>query len=357
MDLLTRSFLGNEAQAWLIAVGVVVVSFGVLRFLAGWSAKRLGSFADRTKGYWDDVVASGLGATRGTLLLLVSLYLGSRALTLPEGTGRLLESVAIIALLLQAGFWASAGLTTWLTARTEATLEDDPAQVMTLNVIGIFLRLVLWSMVVLLALENLGVDVTALIAGLGIGGIAVALAAQNILGDLFASISIALDKPFVLGDFVTVGDFQGTVESIGLKTTRVRSLSGEQVVFSNTDLLDSRLRNFGRMYERRVILKVGVTYQTPREALEHIPDLMREMVESRGGADVRINRSHLANYGDSAIEFETVYHVLSPDYELHMDIKQDVYLMLHAAFDERGIEFAYPTQTIFLERGSSEVRP
>lgn len=354
MDFLTSSFLGNEARAWLIAAGVTVVSFVVLRLVAGWSAKRLGSFADRTRGYWDDVIASSLAATRSTLLLFVSVYLGSRTLTLPDVVVGLLESVAIIALLLQAGFWASAGLTTWLMARTAATLEDDPAQVMTLNVIGIFLRLVIWSMVVLLALENLGVDVTALIAGLGIGGVAVALAAQNILGDLFASISIALDKPFVLGDFVTVGDFQGTVESIGLKTTRVRSLSGEQVVFSNTDLLDSRLRNFGRLYERRVVLKVGVTYQTPREELEQIPGLIQEIVESRGGADVRINRSHLTNYGDSAIEFETVYHVLSPDYALHMDIKQDVYLRIHAAFDERGIEFAYPTQTIFLERSSAE---
>ncbi len=354
MDFLTTSFLGNDTQAWLIAATVTIASFVALRFLAGWSAKRLRSFADTTRGYWDDVVASSLAATRGALLFLVSLYLGSRVLVVPDVAGDVLESVAIIALLLQAGLWTSAGLTTWIEARTRATLEDDPAQVMTLNVIGIFLRLVLWSMVTLLALENLGVDVTALIAGLGIGGIAVALAAQNILGDLYASISIALDKRFVLGDFVTVGDFQGTVESIGLKTTRLRSLSGEQVVFSNTDLLDSRLRNYGRMYERRVLLKVGVTYRTPRDQLERLPALLRELVESRGGDDVRINRSHLSNYGDSAIEFETVYHVLSPDYELHMDIKQDVYLMLHAAFDERGIEFAYPTQTVVLERAGDQ---
>lgn len=354
MDFMTGSFLGNDARAWLISAGVTVASFVALRLFANVSARRLGSFADTTRGYWDDVIASGLAATRGTLLLLVSIYLGSRPLTLPDVAAGLLESVAIVALLLQAGFWASAGLTTWLMARTKATLEDDPAEVMTLNVIGIFLRLVLWSLVVLLALENLGVDVTALIAGLGIGGVAVALAAQNILGDLFASVSIALDKPFVLGDSVTVGDFQGNVESIGLKTTRVRSLSGEQVVFSNTDLLDSRLRNFGRMYERRVVLKIGVTYRTPREELQQIPDLIREIVETRGGADVHINRSHLANYGESAIEFETVYHVLSPDYELHMDIKQDVFLAIHAAFDERGIEFAYPTRTIFLERGASD---
>lgn len=350
MDFLTTSFLGNEVRAWLIAAGVVLVSFFVLRLVARLSARKLGDFAGRTQGYWDDVIASGLGATRSWLLLLIAVFLGSHFLTTTDLAGEILESAAIIALLLQAGFWASAGLTTWVMARSKATIEDDPAGVMTLNVIGIFLRLVIWSMVVLLALENLGVDVTALIAGLGIGGVAVALAAQNILGDLFASVSIALDKPFVLGDFVTVGDFQGTVESIGLKTTRVRSLSGEQVVFSNTDLLDSRLRNFGRMYQRRVLLKLGVTYQTPRELLAEIPEIVRKAVEERGGDDVRVDRSHLANYGDSAIEFETVYHVLSPDYALHMDIKQDVFLKIHAAFDERGIDFAYPTQTVFVER-------
>lgn len=351
MDFLTSSFLGNEARAWLTAAGVTLLSFVVLRFVAKLSANKLADFAGRTRGYWDDVVASSLGATRSWLLLLVSVFLGSHFLSTSDPVGQVLQSVAVIAFLLQTGLWVSAGLTTWVMARSKATIDDDPAEVMTLNVIGIFLRLVIWSMVVLLALENLGVDVTALIAGLGIGGVAVALAAQNILGDLFASVSIALDKPFVLGDFVTVGDFQGTVESIGLKTTRVRSLSGEQVVFSNTDLLDSRLRNYGRMYQRRVLLKFGVTYQTPRERLAEIPDIIRQAVESRGGDDVRMDRSHLASYGDSAIEFEAVYHVLSPDYALHMDIKQDVLLKIHAAFDERGIDFAYPTQTVFVERG------
>ena len=193
-------------------------------------------------------------------------------------------------------------------------------------------------------------DVTALVAGLGIGGVAVALAAQNILGDLFASVSIALDKPFVIGDFVTVGEFMGTVEYIGLKTTRVRSLSGEQVVFSNTDLLDSRIRNFGRLYQRRVVLTLGVTYQTPREELARIPDTIREAIVSQGGDRVRFDRAHLASYDDSAITFEAVYVVLDPDYTLHMDIKQDVYLKVHEAFEERGIDFAYPTRTVFVEK-------
>jgi small-conductance mechanosensitive channel len=350
MDLLTGSFLGNEARTWLVAVGITVVSFVVIRFVALWSAKRLTALAGRTQVYWDDVVASGLEATKSVLILLVALFLGSNALILPDRSVGILQSVAVIALLVQGGLWLSAGLTTWLVARTRAELEEDPAEAMTLNLIGIGLRLVIWAMVVLLALDNLGIDVTALVAGLGIGGVAVALAAQNILGDLFASLSIALDKPFVLGDFVIVGDFMGSVEAIGIKTTRVRSLSGEQVVFSNTDLLDSRIRNYGRMYERRVVQTLGVTYQTPREELARIPDVIRDAIEGLGGDDVRIDRSHLSNYGDSAIEFEAVYFVLSPEYALHMDIKQRVLLKIHEVFEERGIEFAYPTRTVFVEQ-------
>jgi small-conductance mechanosensitive channel len=172
-------------------------------------------------------------------------------------------------------------------------------------------------------------------------------AAQNILGDLFASLSIVLDKPFVLGDFLAVGDFLGSVEQIGLKTTRVRSLSGEQLVFSNADLLSSRIRNFGRMYERRVPSRIGVTYQTPRDKLERIPEIIRQAVEERGD-QVRFDRSHLAAWGDFAIIFETVYFVLSPDYRVHMDIQQAIALRVHERFEAEAIEFAYPTQTIFL---------
>ncbi|MDH3269724.1 MAG: mechanosensitive ion channel family protein [Gemmatimonadota bacterium] len=351
MDLLSGTFLGNSGQTWALAFGVALGSFLVLRFMSGWLARLLTRVASRTNVYWDDVIAVSMTATKSTLIVPVAVFFGSQLLELPDPWTSALRSIAIIALVIQAGFWSSQALSSWLAHRSEEKADVDPSELMTLNMIGIGLRLALWSMVVLLALENVGVDVTALIAGLGIGGVAVALAAQNILGDLFASISIAFDKPFLIGDFVTVGDFMGNVEAIGVKTTRVRSLSGEQVVFSNTDLLDSRIRNYGRMYQRRVVLQIGVTYQTPREALRAIPGIIREAIEARPEDQVRFDRSHLASYGDFAITFESVYFVLAPEYALHMDIKQDVYLRIHEAFDERGIEFAYPTQTLFVERG------
>lgn len=350
MDFLELTFLDNTLRAWAIAVGLTLVAFVSLRFVALFVARRLARAVKRTQNRWDDIVVSGLEASRSSLFLVVALFMGATALTFPARWVAGFQSITIIALLIQGGLWLSAGLAAWLGQQRRERAADEPAEVMTLGIIAVGVKIVLWSMVLLLALDNLGIDVTALVAGLGIGGVAVALAAQNILGDLFASLSIVLDKPFVLGDFIAVGDFLGSVEAIGLKTTRVRSLSGEQVVFSNTDLLSSRIRNFGRMYERRVVFKIGVTYQTPREKLEAVPTLIREAIAAQDEDLVRFDRSHLSSYGDSAIVFESVYFVLSPDFNVHMDIQQDVFLRLHAAFEEHEIEFAYPTQTIWVER-------
>lgn len=349
MDILTTTLAGNAARDWLISGGVTLISFFVLRYAAVGLLGRLAHAASHTRNKWDDVLAEALNGTRSLPMLAVALSAGAYTLTLPDSVSGILRSVTVIALMVQVGLWVSRGLTTWLALRTEADAADEPARVMTMNVIGIAVKVVLWSMVLLLALDNLGVDVTALVAGLGVGGVAVALAAQSILGDLFASLSIVLDKPFVLGDFLIVGDFLGSVEAIGLKTTRLRSLSGEQVIFSNSDLLGSRVRNFGRMYERRVVLKMGVTYQTTRAQLGAIPGIVRNAIEGRGDK-VRFDRSHMAAYGDFAIVFESVYYVLSPDYALHMDIQQDIFLKIHEEFEERGIEFAYPTQTVFLQK-------
>ncbi len=206
--------------------------------------------------------------------------------------------------------------------------------------------LVAYAIILLAALQNTGVDVTSLIAGLGIGGIAVALAMQNILGDLFASLTIALDKPFIVGDFIVVGSEMGTVEHVGLKTTRVRSLSGEQLVFGNADLLSSRIRNYKRMSERRVVFGFSVVYGTPVDTLQAIGDMVRRVVE--GHDTVRFDRCHLHRFGSSSLDFETVYYINSPDYNTHMDVQQAVHLSIAREFKERGIEFAFPTQMLYV---------
>jgi len=215
---------------------------------------------------------------------------------------------------------------------------------------GFLAKAAVWSVFLLLILQNLGVQITALLAGVSVGGIAVALAVQNVLGDLFSSLSIVLDKPFVVGDFIIVGDSMGTVEHVGLKSTRVRSLSGEQLVFANSDLLTSRIRNFKRMQERRAVFTFGVTYDTPPEKLEIIPDTVRRLIEEE--EQTRFDRCHFKGFGDFALTFETVFYILVPDYNVYMDIQQSINLKLSRFFAETGIEFAFPTQTIHLQKES-----
>lgn len=238
----------------------------------------------------------------------------------------------------------------WLERSRRARGDDDRAAASSLAVIGFIAKAVIWVMVALMALENLGVNITTLVAGLGVGGIAVALALQNILGDLFASLSITFDKPFFVGDSVAIDAFTGTVQHIGIKSTRLLSISGEEIVISNADLLKSRLRNYGRMSERRVLFTIGVTYETPIETIEQIPGVIRTLIEAI--PDARFARCHFSAHGAASLDFETVYYVLSADYTRHMDIQQEVHLQLHRAFTRLGVEFAYPTQRLIIERAA-----
>ncbi len=330
----------------LIAIGVAAGIFALLVFAQRVLLNRWGKFAEGTANSLDDDLVAVLRRTQWWFPLAVGLYLGTLHLDLPAQGDRFVRSLTVLAMLLQAGLWSSTFLACRLERYQQKRLETDPGSAMTLSAAGFLGRIALWSFILLLALDNLGINVTALIAGLGVGGIAVALAVQNILGDLFASLSILLDKPFAVGDFLNIDDLRGKVEHVGLKTTRLRSLSGEQLVFSNSDLLQSRIHNYGRMYERRVVFEIGVTYQTPRTKLEIIPTIMREAIEASEGT--RFDRSHFKAYGNFSLNFETVYFVLSPDYNHYMDIQQAVNLRIHQRFEEEGIEFAYPTQTLFL---------
>jgi small-conductance mechanosensitive channel len=296
------------------------------------------------------------GATRLWVLLPALIYAAALPLELPPRLERVAALGAVVALLAQGGLWASRVLGAWLERRFRDARTRDPDGATTLKLIGYAAQAALWLLVALLALDQLGFDVTALIAGLGIGGVALALAVQNILGDLFACAAIALDKPFVVGDFIVVEGLRGTVESVGLKTTRVRSLDGELLVFSNADLLKSRVRNFKRMRERRIQFGVGVTYGTPAEKVRRIPAWLREAVEAQ--AKTRFDRAHFKAYGDSALEFEVVYFVLEPDYNVYMDVQQSLNLAIYERFAGEGVEFAFPTRTLFVKtESSSERRP
>ena len=348
MPLLKTVFYQNTVQTWIIALGVTVVVFTALRLLKTFFHRRFAALARKTPTEIDDLAADLIRRVKLYSLLAVSLYAGSQFLNLPVTLKTFLEKVVIIALLFQGVIWGSAVFDFWIARTRKQKGEDDKASLTTFSALGFIGRIVLWSVALLLILDNLGINVTTLIAGLGVGGIAVALALQNILVDLFASMSIVLDKPFVIDDFVVVDDLRGTITHIGLKTTRVRSLSGEEIVFGNSDLLKSRVRNFKKMTERRITFNIGVTYQTPAAKLEAIPGMIREIVEAQ--AQTRFDRSHFSQYGDFALVFETVYYLTVADYAVYMDIQQAINLALFRKFEAEGIEFAYPTQTIFVNK-------
>jgi small-conductance mechanosensitive channel len=328
-------------------LAAVVVALGVWLTLA--LAKRFGGrllarLAQRTAGRWDDLLADAVQATSLILLAPVALYAGFSTLDAPARLERFIELSAILALLAQAALWANRLIVLWMEQKVKVSRERAPEGVTALSLLGFATRVVLWSLVLLVALDQLNFDITALVAGLGVGGVAVALATQHILGDLFASLSIVLDKPFAVGDFIVVDDLRGEVERVGIKTTRVRSLDGELLVFANSDLLKSRIRNFRQMRERRVLFTLGVTYQTPVEKLKAVPQWLREAVKAQPSA--RFDRAHFKEYGDSALVFEVVYYVLDRDYNLYMDVQQAINLAIFERFACEGVELAYPTRTV-----------
>ncbi len=323
---------------------VVLAASLIVRRVA---ARRLRAAAERTVARVDYLMAELIAATRFPFLLVFSLYIGSLAVLLPARVSRIADKAVVLALLFQAAAWGNRAIVFWLSGYVGKSDVDASAKT-TVTLLSYIGKAVVWAVILLLMLENVGVNVTSLIAGLGIGGVAVALASQNVLGDLFASLVIALDKPFVVGDSIAIDDLSGSVEDIGLKTTRVRSVSGEQIIFSNTDLLKGRLRNYKSMGERRVVFSLGVTCQTPAGKLEAIPGAVREIIEGVGRT--RFDRAHFQSFGDSSLNFEVVYHVEGADYNLYMDVQQEINLAIYRRFEAEGIEMAYPTRTLYINK-------
>ncbi|MFC3053654.1 mechanosensitive ion channel family protein [Kordiimonas pumila] len=353
-DLIEMEVYKNTLLEWAAAFGIGLLLFVVLALIKETGLRKFRETIVRDPEGWGSSLVEALQNTKKLTILLLSIYIGVRGLTLPPVIADNLRIITLAIFFIQIGLWCVGILNGWAARYREQQITINPGAVSTLGAVRVILIGVIWAGVLLLILDNIGFDITALVAGLGIGGIAIALAVQNILGDLFSSLSIVLDKTFVVGDFIIVGDYMGTVENIGLKTTRIRSLSGEQIVFSNTDLLNGRIRNYGRMYERRISIKLGVIYQTSREKLKKIPVILREAIEAQ--EKTRFDRAHFLAYGNFSLDFEYVYYVLSSDYNDYMDIHQAINFIIHEKFEAEGIEFAYPTQTLFLEGLKAETK-
>jgi small-conductance mechanosensitive channel len=330
-------YYGNTLLAWAQATVQFAVWFTVLplarRFIARRVRKRA---ADHPIGFLL-LLRALLDRTTRLFMLAVAIYLAMRWLKVPAGVERWVGTAILVVVWWQVALWLTAAVRHLIdTRRGQAVAGAEGAA--TLNILRFVGVMIVWVVAFLMLLANLGIEVGPLLAGLGIGGVAIALAVQNVLGDLLASLSIALDKPFRVGDFLVLGEEKGTVEQIGIKSTRLRSLSGEQIVVSNGDLLKSRVRNYGLLYERRIAFNVSIVYDTPRERLREIPSLIEAAI--RAQPKTRFDRAHLASFGDFALIFEAVYFVLDAEYNRYMDIQQAINLQLIEHFDARDIVIA-----------------
>ena len=336
-------FLGNPLEDWALALLVTVLATAAMATVRALVLRRMAARSAATETRIDDLVVKMLSRTYLLFIVAFGIYFGSTFLELSRPRALFVSRIAVAALLMQVAVWGDVGLRAW---RNQLYQAQDSTRRNSSAILGFSLRLTLWVIVFLMVLDNFGVNITALVASLGVGGIAVALAVQNILGDLFASLSITLDKPFEIGDFIIVGEVLGSVEHIGLKTTRVRGLGGEQVVFSNGDLLKSRIHNHKRMETRRVAFVLRIAYGTSEEQLCRVPRIIREIIAAKQNVD--FERAHFFQWGEWSLNFEVVYHFRSPDYILHMDAQQDIFLEIYRRFQEEGIRFAHPLSIVRL---------
>ncbi|WEK28846.1 MAG: mechanosensitive ion channel family protein [Candidatus Pseudomonas phytovorans] len=330
----------NLLLALAVAIGTFLVSRAAISFLL----HRIRRWSEHD-GVLRHVLAKVLTGTSNFLLLLASLLVGLSMLDLPERWLTRVSSLWFVVAALQIGLWANRAIGLGLNryfARHRADGLNQGSALATLSAWGA--RVLLWSVVVLAMLSNLGVNITAFVASLGVGGIAVALAVQNILGDLFASLSIAVDKPFEVGDFIVVGPLAGSVEHVGLKTTRIRSLGGEQIVMANASMISSTIQNYKRLQERRVVFEFGLSYDTPTEAVKKVPAIVEEAIKAQ--QQLRFDRAHLRGFGKEALEFECVYIVKDSGYNLYMDIQQAINFQLLERFSKVGAKFALPVRAI-----------
>lgn len=345
-------FLGNTVTGYILALGLFIVLIALFKLTQFLFLRHLARIAERTKTDIDDTLIRIVGSVKPQFYGFLALYLAARSLSLSV----LLDRVLIATLLVLAVYQVVKAVGILIDYIGEKKLRyeaekngtADLSSKAAIELIKNISKGTLWVIGLLLVLSNLGVEVTSLIAGLGIGGIAIAFALQAILGDLFSSFTIYFDKPFRVGDFIVVDDLAGVVEKVGIKTTRLRMLQGEEVVISNSDLTASRIHNYKRMKKRRIVFPFGVVYETPATQIKKIPSIVEKVFASVANAE--LDRVHFKSLGDFSLNFETVYYVLSDDYGEYMNIQQNVNIALMEIFEKEGIIFAYPTQTIHVTK-------
>jgi len=349
MNIWTYNFLGNTVLQWAVAVGAGLLVIILLSLLA-WLLRRQSHKHASLPGSNLWMLIKGLADHTSWLLFLwLGIFTALRFLTISAPALSVIQTLTIIIVLIQVGSWAVVLVEYWLTRRQVSKAGQEAAKPASVGAVIVLAKIVVWLLVVVLVLENIpGIHITALITSLGIGGIVIGLALQKVLGDLFASLTISIDQPFMEGDTISVDQLSGEVEHIGLKSTRIRSVTGEQLIFSNSDLLESRIHNYKRMKHRLVTFTLNVHYQTSNKKLQKIPRLIKDVIEVQ--PKVTFNRAHLKTIEASALVYEVVYTVNSSDFNLFMDTQQEVNLEILHQLEEEGIKLAYPTRAVLLDK-------
>jgi small-conductance mechanosensitive channel len=340
------TFLGNTALQYASAIVVFIlasIAFGLLqKFALSW----LANIAERTKTDYDDTFVKIVRSFRPALFFFFAFWLATNLLTLSGIIGGVINTILVLWLVYQAVIIT--GIVVEEIVFRHIAKDRDPTTKGAMRLIAGIAQGIMWVFGILLALSNFGIDITSLLAGAGIVGIAIAFALQGVLSDLFSAFSIYFDKPFRVGDFIIVGDTLGTVQHIGIKSTRIKALSGEMVVLSNQELVSARVQNFKLMEERRVVFSFGILYETPLEHIKVVPNMVQNIIESIEGT--RFDRAHFKAFGESSLNFEVVYYMLDSDYTKYMDAQQTINLAIMEQFAEKHIGFAYPTRTLYTKK-------
>ncbi|MDP6387891.1 MAG: mechanosensitive ion channel family protein [Candidatus Pacebacteria bacterium] len=339
-------YFGNSVLEYAKAIALFIVLLIVFKIIQYVILRRLEKLAQKTKTDIDDTLISIVKSLKPPFYWFVAFYFAVKFLALGILTVKIINGILVVWIVYQviAGIQI---LINYILSKKFAKEENKSAKA-AIGYINMIAKFLLWIIGLLLIFSNLGIDVTSLIAGLGIGGIAVAFAMQNILSDLFSSFAIYFDKPFSVGDFIVAGEYMGTVEKIGIKTTRIRALQGEEIIISNNELTGAQIQNFKKMKKRRIVSSFGILYETPVEKIKKVKEIIKNIFKSL--QNVELDRIHFKEFGDFSLNFEIVYHITTGDYNTYMDTREKFNLFLMEAFEKEGIEFAYPTQKIFIAK-------
>lgn len=346
LEFLATEYFGNSMRSYFIFLAVLTVGLIAVKIVGMMLTKRFRTLAQKKDTAIYDRLSDSVKKRLVPAAYFGVLYLASNTLTLPASVTKVISVIVIAFGMVMAALFISS-IAVFVFEKYWENKEKEAENKLAANLIVGLIKTAVWVIALVMFLDNIGVQITSLIAGLGIGGIAIAFAAQAVIADIFCFFTIVFDHPFEIGDYIIVGEQNGIVEHVGIKTTRVRALSGEQLVFANSDLTNNRIRNYKTMQQRRVVFSLGVTYDTPADTLREIPNMIREIVEQAENAD--FVRAHFVAFAASSLSFEIVYYVLSGEYDVYMDVHQHINLCIKQLFDERGIAFAFPTQTLHVE--------